>query len=43
MPAMCHCNMSRNYPFCDSSHKKIGQGTVKQEDSEQFDKPEEAI
>jgi CDGSH-type Zn-finger protein len=21
MPAMCHCHRSRNYPFCDGSHK----------------------
>jgi CDGSH-type Zn-finger protein len=44
MPAMCHCNMSRNYPFCDNSHKKVSPaGTIKQEQSESFDKPEEAV
>lgn len=40
MPAMCHCNMSKNYPFCDSSHKKINSaGIVNPKESENFDKP----
>jgi len=44
MPAMCHCNMSRNYPFCDNSHKKVSSsGTIDPKQAESFDKPEEAV
>lgn len=43
MPAMCHCNMSKNYPFCDNTHKKIApQGSISKEDAANFPKPEDA-
>jgi CDGSH-type Zn-finger protein len=44
MPAMCHCNMSRNYPFCDNTHKKYrASGTIEPEQAEGFDKPTETV